>query len=198
MSTVSRAIPGGDCNGHTPFADNPDWATYLPLDERGVLRLSADEAYRLAVLHSTTFQQEFEELYLSALDVSAERFRFDTQFFGGYSAFYTATGRERRPPTSELDLSLSTSETGRLGLPAGGVRAPTDANLLLRRSFITGADLAAGIANSLVWDFGGNDTHSAFTLLDLSLVQPLLRQAGRDRILEQLTIAERGTAGERT
>ena len=184
--------PGWHANGEVPFVESPDWTSFLALDENGVLRLSAEHAYQLSLLHSVNYQEEFEELFLSALDVSAERFRFDTQFFGGYSASYTATGRARnRPPVSELDLSLTTAETGRLGLPAGGVRAPTDANLLLRKSFITGADLAAGIANTLVWDFGGANSHSAFTLLDLSVVQPLLRQAGRDRILEQLTIAER-------
>ncbi len=186
-----KGYPHWDKNGEVPFVENPEWAAYLNLDENGVLRLNGRQAYQLALLHSTQYQEEFEELFLSALDVSAERFRFDTQFFGGLSAFYTANGRERHPPASELDVSLFTSETGRLGLPAGGVRAPSDANLLLRKSFVTGADLAAGIANSLVWDFGGNNTHSAFTLLDLSIVQPLLRQAGRDRILEQLTIAER-------
>jgi hypothetical protein len=180
-----------DDNGETPFVENPDWTSYLPLDEAGVLRLGSEQAYQLALLHSTQYQEEFEELFLSALDVSAERFRFDTQLFGGYSAFYTANGRERHPPASELDVGLFTNETGRIGLPGGGVRAPSDSNLLLRRGFVTGADLAAGIANSLVWNFGGANTHSAFTLLDLSIVQPLLRQAGRDRILEQLTIAER-------
>lgn len=186
-----KGYPNWHRNGETPFVANPDWLSYMPTDENGVLRLDAESAYQLALLHSTNYQAEFEELYLSALDVSAERFRFDTQLFGGYSAFYTTNGRLRHPPSSELDLGLFTNQTGRLGLPAGGVTAPSDGNLILRRSFITGADLAAGIANSLVWDFGGPNSHSAFSLVDLSVVQPLLRQAGRDRILEQLTIAER-------
>jgi hypothetical protein len=186
-----KGYQGWDANGHTPYVDNPDWLAYLPLDENGVLNLTAEQAYQVSLIHSTDYQEQYETLYLSALDVSTERFRFDSQFFGGYSVFYTASGRERETQRSELDLSTYTEETGRLGLPAGGVRAPSTADLLWRKSFATGADLAVGLANSLIWDFAGPDEHTALTILDFSLIQPLLRRAGRDRILEQLTIAER-------
>lgn len=183
-------------NGDTPFVENPDWMAFLPLDENGVLQLSADEAFQLALTNSPDYQEEFETLYLSALDVSSERFRFDPQYFGGYEAFYTTGGRLRTDAErSRLGLSLATNETGRLGLPAGGVRAPTAANLLVRKGFITGADLAAGFANSLIWDFGGPNDYFGVTLLDFSLIQPLLRQAGRDRIMEQLTLVERALLG---
>ncbi|MFV1968120.1 MAG: hypothetical protein ACC628_22070, partial [Pirellulaceae bacterium] len=186
-----KGYQGWYANGQTEQIENPDWLAYLPLDENGILNLTAEQAYQLALIHSRDYQQQFETLYLSALDVSTERFRFDSQFFGGYSAFYTTSGRERGTQRSELDLSTFTEETGRLGLPAGGVRAPSSGHLLWRKSFATGADLAVGLANSLVWDFAGPSEHSALTILDFSLLQPLLRRAGRDRILEQLTIAER-------
>jgi len=185
-----HGYPHWDASGHTPFAENPEWMAYLPLDSEGVLPLTAQQAYQMALMHSRTYQQQFETLYLSALDVSVERFRFDTQFFGGYSGFYTASG-QGRGSESRLDLDTFTSETGRLALPAGGVTAPTQADWLMRKSFTTGADLAVGIANSLVWDFSGPNEHSALTIVDFSLIQPLLRRAGRDRILEQLTLAER-------
>lgn len=185
-----KGYPHWDANGHTPFVENPDWLAFLPLDSNGVLVVSAEQAYQLALIHSRTYQEQFETLYLSALDVSAERFRFDPQFFGGYSAFYTTTGRARGS-LSRFEASTFTEETGRLGLPAGGVTAPTQADLLVRRSFATGADLAAGVANSLVWDLSGPDRRSALTIVDFSLLQPLLRRAGRDRILEQLTLSER-------
>ena len=118
------------------------------------LNLTATEAYQLALVHSTSYQEEYEDLYLSALDVSAERFRFDTQFFAGYSSFYETSGPLRNQNNSGnlrngLEVATSTDETGRLGLPAGGVRAPNQGNLLLRKSFITGADLAVGLANEL-------------------------------------------------
>ena len=185
-----KGYPHWDDNGHTPFVENPDWFAYLPLDTNGVLVISADQAYQLALIHSRDYQEQYETLYLSALDVNAERFRFDPQFFAGYSAFYTTTG-SARGSLSRFDLSTYTEQTGRLGLPGGGVVTPTQAELLMRRSFTTGADLAAGVANSLVWDMSGPDQHSALTIVDFSLIQPLLRRAGRDRILEQLTLAER-------
>lgn len=177
-------------NGDTTSVENPNWMEYLPLDENGVLNLSANQAYDLALLNSRSYQREFETLYLSALDVSTEKFRFDTQFFGGHSSFFTTSGR-LRTPRSELDLSTFSQQTGRLGLPVGGVTAPSQANVLLRKSFATGADLAVGFANSLIWEFGGPNDYTGFTILDLSLVQPLLRAAGKDRIMEQLTLAER-------
>ena len=64
-------------------------------------------------------------------------------------------------------------------------------DLALQRSFATGGELIAGVANSIVWELTGPSTQSATTILDFSLIQPLLRGAGRDRIMERLTLAER-------
>ncbi|MEX0820181.1 MAG: hypothetical protein WD070_11340, partial [Pirellulaceae bacterium] len=176
-----KGYPHWHANGDTDTVENPAWMAYLPLDENGVLNLTAEQAYQLALIHSRDYQQQFETLYLSALDVSAERFRFDTQFFGGYqtNALFT-------DDSSLLTASTFTTETGRSGLPAGGVsvgRGP--GSLTARRSFATGADLIVGVANSLVWNFDGSDTFTPTTLLNVGFIQPLLRRAGRDRILEQ-------------
>ena len=54
-----------------------------------------------------------------------------------------------------------------------------------------GAELVVGLANSLVWQFAGPDQYTANTLLNFSLMQPLLRAAGRKVVLERLTEAER-------
>lgn len=176
-------------NGDTDLDENPGWEDSLGLDENGVLRLSAERAYQLALLHSPTYQQQFETLYLSALDVSAERYRFDTQFFGGYDASFPLSRSEAAIPRTPLALALSTSQTGRVSSP-NGITAPTAGGLRMRRSFATGADLVVGLANSLIWDFGTSD-FSGKTILDFGFIQPLLRQAGKDRVMEQLTIAER-------
>jgi hypothetical protein len=48
-----------------------------------------------------------------------------------------------------------------------------------------------GAANSLVWQFAGPDDYTSTTLLDFSLIQPLLRAGGRAQVLERLTISER-------
>jgi len=165
--------PGWAMNGSTEHVQNPDWMRTLPLDEDNQLRLSGTEAFQLALLHDTGYQRELETLYLSALDVSAERFRFDTQFFGGYGSEYRSQGPATSGSGSSNTLDLSTR------------------NMTMRRTFTTGAEMVVGLANSLVWQFSGPDNYSSSTLLDFSLVQPLLRQAGRERIMETLTLSER-------
>jgi hypothetical protein len=168
-----RGYPHWDANGFTDTAESPDWYKYLNCDENGVLVIDSDEAYRLALLHSRTYQQQYETLYLSALDVSAERFLFDTQFFGGYGT--TGFVSHRSPPSGGDTISRLTNR--------GDVTA--------RRAFANGADLAATIANTLVWNFDGTDTFTPTTLFSLSFIQPLLRNAGKDRVLERLTLSER-------
>ncbi|MEM8944393.1 MAG: TolC family protein [Planctomycetota bacterium] len=166
------------CLPRTPFVENPGWYEHLPFDERGEVVLDLQAAVQLARRESPRYQSQLEELYLSALDVTFERFRFDCQFFGGSSIFFTADGEVRSgtgAPSSELDVS------------------PSNPNSTLRVSKLTatGGELAVGLANSLVWQFAGPDDYSGTSLLDFSLVQPLLRASGRGRVLERLTISER-------
>ncbi len=167
-----RGYPLWHANGDTNTAENPAWISCLPLNECGVLVLDADTAVRLALLHSPDYQQQLETLYLSALDVSSERFRFDTQFFGGLGT------------------------TGQVGpYTAGGESSSTvgvNGDLVARRTFATGADLVVGIANSITWQVSGPDnTQSVNGLLNFAFTQPLLRGAGRDVVLERLTRSER-------
>ncbi len=166
-------------NGDIDYHDNPSWRSSLPVDADGVLSLDGATAVRTALLHSPNYQQQLETLFLSALDVSSERFRFDTQYFGGYGVDYAAAGRAAPgsggSSSSFFDLSTRSVEA--------------------RRFFTTGADLTVGLANSLVWQFSGPDTHSASTLLDFTLLQPLLRRAGRNRVMETLTLSERTLLG---
>ena len=175
-----KGYPLWDVNGKTNTAENPIWWQYLPLDERGVLVLDADTAVRTAVLHNTVYQSEIETLYLSALDVSTERFFLGNQLFAGYTTVYTADGALRRGAGGNSSSSLNASTFSR------GVRP-----VALRRQFTNGADMIIGFANSMTWQFAGPDTQSATTLVDLSLIQPLLRGGGRDLIMERLTLAER-------
>ena len=63
--------------------------------------------------------------------------------------------------------------------------------LRAERLTATGGELVVGMANSLVWQFAGPDDYTSTTLLDFSLIQPLLRRGGRTRVLERLTISER-------
>ncbi len=190
-----RGWPFWHDNGDRPYVENPAWPEYITLDEKGILKLSVDDAVRLSLLHSREYQQQVETLYLSALDVSVERFRFDSQFFAGYSVFGTFTGPGRTGNSSSV-LDAATFQRG-LGGTGGAPNAGvgTSANgrgFAVNKAFTTGGSLVVDFANSLVWQFSGNDTFNPTTLINFSLVQPLLRGAGRDRVMEQLTRAERG------
>ncbi|MEN0111209.1 MAG: TolC family protein, partial [Planctomycetota bacterium] len=168
----------------TPFVENPGWRATLPLDAEGRLVLDTAAAVRLGLVNDPDFQQELEELYLSALDVSFERFRFDTQLFGGVGVDAVAEGRDRTgtgDSSSELFVSPSSRTLG-----------PTTPNRWrLQRLTATGGEMVVGLANSLVWQFAGPNDYSGATLLDFSIVQPLLRGGGRVRVMERLTVAER-------
>ncbi len=168
-----RGWPHWDRNGFTPCVQNPAWLNSLPLDD-GVLVLDRGTAVRTALLNSRDYQSELEQLYLSALDVTYQRFRFDAQFFGTNSTFFTADGPDRAAVGGESSSLLE-----------------EDNSLEVRKLTATGGELVAGVANSLVWQFAGPDEYSATTLLDFSMIQPLLRAGGRAVVLEDLTDSER-------
>ncbi|MEM9587393.1 MAG: hypothetical protein AAGA03_08930, partial [Planctomycetota bacterium] len=171
-----RGYPMWEAAGVTNTAESPDWWQFLPLDDDGVLTLNDEVAMRLALLHSPQYQSQLEELYLAALRVSAQRFEFDTQLFGGKSVNFFADGPLT---TNGANSQVTVANSG----PGGG--------WALQRRFATGSDLVIGLANSIVWEFSGNDSSVGTTLLDFTFTQPLLRAAGRDVVLENLTLAER-------
>jgi hypothetical protein len=162
----------------TAFVENPNWQQFLGRNGKGEVQLDMRGAAEMALINSSQYQSELETLYLSALDVSFERFRFDTQFFGGSSIFVTADGRGRTG-TGNSSTVLEVSP-----LRAGN---PLEA----RRLTATGGEFVVGAANSLVWQFAGPNDYTSTTLLDFTFLQPLLRGGGRTQVLERLTISER-------
>jgi hypothetical protein len=173
-------------NGDVTDLENPAWqeliGRYVPVDDDGSIRLSLEDSMRLAKIHSPTWQSQVETLYLSALDVSTERFRLDTQFFGG-----AGTGSGGRSFFNATDVELSGNKS-----PGGSsFDVGTENDIQLRRRLATAGELVVGFANSFVWTFSGGDTNFATSAVNFSLVQPLLRAGGRQIALETLTIAER-------
>ncbi len=162
-------------HGDRTQLDNPDWRARLgqcvEMTAEGRMKLSLPSAVRLAYLNSPSYQSQLETLYLSALDVSTERFRLDVQFFGTNNTTFTTTG------PLNTNGEASTLET--------------DTSFNMQRNLATGGEFLAGIANSIVWQFAGPQTFSNISIANFSLLQPLLRGAGRAVALEQLTIVER-------
>jgi hypothetical protein len=190
------------CNGDRIELENPAWrealAEYVKTGDDGSVKLNIDSALQLAYVHSPSHQTQLETLYLSALDVTTERFRLDTQFFGGYNARYAhngslipaglgyvpALGRfVVRPPIDGPGVENNRLTVGR---PFAGEPA-----LQARRRFAAAGEFLVGFANSFVFEFTGSDADLVTSLANFSIIQPLLRGAGRDVALEQLTIVER-------
>ena len=174
-------------DGDRPELANPAWqvnlAQYAPFNEKSELELSVDTALRVAYVNSPDYQSQRETLYLSALDVSTERFRLATQFYGGYDTAYRHRGR-LTPGGESNQLTVG---RGAASIAGGGVNA-----FEITRRFSTAGELLVGFANSFVWEFTSGDTNFVTSLASFTLVQPLLRNAGQVVALERLTIVERG------
>lgn len=159
-------------HGEVPAVDLQQWMGTLPQDSEGNIVLNLAETVRVARKHSREYQTELEDLYLSALDVTFERFRFDTQFFLGNTTNETLDGQFRSGKNDSSTLNSTTSAD-------------------LKKLTATGGELAIGLANSLVWQFSGKNSDTLGSTLDFTLMQPLLRFGGRARVLERLTQSER-------
>jgi outer membrane protein TolC len=157
-------------NPGEPAKDSDAWLDALPRDDRGQVRLDLENVVQVGLRNSRSFQREREELYLSALDVSAARYQFDVRFGLGNGTSYSANGRKA-------------------GGPAGRLNVFTDGSV--RWLTATGGELLAGLANTLIWNFDGSHFHAAGSVLDFSIVQPLLRLGGRAVTMERLTGSER-------
>lgn len=128
--------------------------------------LSLTECLSIASENSREFQDQRESLYLAALDLTLERWRFDTQFGAGLAGLLSGTGDEAQ--TASFDASAGLTRV--LG---SGARIVTDLGLDLTRSLVTqdGFDLTSN--------------------LSLAVTQPLLAGAGERIVKEPLTQAER-------
>ena len=157
--------PHWHAQGDTPYVQNPEWQLFLPIQENGVVKLRMEDAYRLALLHSREYQTENENLFLSALNVSEQRFGFESRLFLPSTTGFTSSGNTTRLTNNE--------------------------SLSLRKVGIAGSSLLVSFANDLVWTFPGSVSPTVGTIFSWSFSQPFLRGAGRDVVLEDLTQSER-------
>lgn len=156
-------------NGVITSVENPDWQNSLPRDAEGNVILNRSTAIQIALVNSPDYQTALENIYMSALNVSLRRYDFDVHYaLGGGVGYDTAF---RGTGAVELDTA---DASGKKYTALGGT-------------------WAAGIANSIVWTCGGSSNSSGIstTILNMSLVQPLLRNYGRAYALENLTQTER-------
>ena len=161
---------GWHASGDAPTVDAGNWVDSLPRDENGDVVLTLQDAVHVARVNSRDYQTNLENLYLSALDVTLKRFSFDNQYTLGNVTNAVFTGPDRNNGRSTL-----TTETG------GAIK----------RMSATGGTLIFGLANSIMWEFSGGQTDMVGSTFDFTIIQPLLRNAGRAYVLEDLTQSER-------
>ncbi|QDT14400.1 TolC family protein [Alienimonas californiensis] len=157
--------PTEDVGGSDLDAGNP----FLP----AVHDLTLPGAIELAYIHNREYQTVLEDVYLAALALSFERFRFDVRFLGlgGNPPGVTFRDEYLRRPQSDTSSITTNVGVSRL-LPAGG-------------------QWAVELTNNTLYVFGGGADSASASLISYSLVQPLLRGAGRKITLEALTQSER-------
>jgi hypothetical protein len=134
--------------------------------------LNLEQVTELGFLNSPQFQTEREELYLTALAVTAERFAFIAQPFVTESLIRQYQGREVAPTKTATNSWLATSTAG------------------FTKSFSTGALLLFNFANETIYNLGKNPFTSVSTI-NFDAIQPFLAGGGRAVALEPLTQAER-------
>ena len=128
--------------------------------------LSLGACLEIAAENSRDFQNRKESLYLAALDLTLERWRFSFQYDVGVDATVTGTGDEATNARVDGDLGLS-------------------------KLLGTGATIVGNIGTSLFRALSTGDGWDALSGIGLSVTQPLLSGAAREVVLEPLTQAER-------
>ncbi|MCA9058350.1 MAG: TolC family protein, partial [Planctomycetaceae bacterium] len=136
-----------------------------------LMKISLPQAMELAYLHSRDYQTNIEDLYLSALALTQQRYAMGIRFLGT---------RGTEPGAS---LATNSNSSGILSQTAAG-------NFGLRQLLPAGGQIAVELANTITWGFNGDRAVSSPTFA-YSVTQPLLFNAGRKIALEPLTQAER-------
>jgi hypothetical protein len=134
--------------------------------------LNLEQAAELGLINSRQFQDQREDLYLTALPVTFERFSFAYQFFLTNETIREIAGSESSVGKQNRWISNSSAGFSKL--------------------FATGALLTLSYANETIINLTGNLRHTtSVSTLNLDLVQPLLRGGGFAVNLEPLTQVER-------
>jgi len=130
------------------------------------LELSILRSLEIAAENNRNYQDQRENLYRTALDLTLERWRFSWQ-------------------------STLTGSAGVAGTGNDSASASVDADLGVSKLFGSGALVLGNIGTTLLRAIDRGDGWDAIQNLSLSFTLPLLRGSAREVVLEPLTQAER-------
>jgi outer membrane protein TolC len=129
--------------------------------------LDISHAVALATAYNRDYQLQKELLYTTALDLRLTRHIFETQYFGGLSGGYDSDWNDEV-----------------VGL---------EGNLGFNRLLATGTYISTKISSAWLDVLSGNMEGGMAAVLTATITQPLLRDADRKVVTENLTQAERDT-----
>ena len=159
-----------DRRGYQATVENGLWDGQLPLNADGELELDRDTTVQMALLNSRDYQDEVEQLYATALVLSANQFEFDVNWFGGNDTNFVAQ-------SDGFNAVRDLSTVNQLGAT---------------RDLAAGGEFATSLLNSFTWQLGGaGPANFSAGNIFFSLTQPLLRGAFQHVRTEDLTQAER-------
>ena len=144
--------------------------------ERGASRVRLEDALRIAIHHSRSYQSRKEQLYLSALSLTLARHQFTPIFSAGGSAAYNVTATESPALSDHFVEDRSVSASG----DAGGSWLIRDVG---RLTTAFTADFLRFVS--------GDPRLATSSKLSATFVRPLWRDAGFKQQMESLTQAER-------
>jgi len=158
------------------------------LPEDGVMSLPL--AVAIALQNSREYQIEKEMLYQSALDLRLAQHVFEPNPFALLGMGYAVTERPEKKLNTDkvggfvLDVEEKTDVTTERKYGA-------ESDIGFNQVLSTGAVLSARLAVGWVKILTGDVDEGLTTIISATISQPLLRGAGREIVLEQLTQAER-------
>ncbi|HEX4611444.1 MAG TPA: TolC family protein, partial [Urbifossiella sp.] len=169
-----KADPPGKGDGSIGFVATGEAAAsvlkVLESQQKGY-RIKLEQAVQLGIMNAREFQDRREDVYLTALPVTLQRFSFAAQGFFTEAAALNWAGRlTGTVPQQQANLSTQTG---------------------FNKLFPTGALLAVKLANQVVVDLTGDRPTTTLSNFSLSLAQPFLRGGGYAVTLEPLTQSER-------
>lgn len=168
-----------------------DFLGSLANSENGAHIINLEQALDLGFALNKDYQLQRERLYLQALSLTADRYRYTPIFSASANSTYAWDNRLTDGSTDPF----ATDAEALISLPATVVstdeRLRSDASLGTRLLLRGGGQIALNLMSNFLRFVTGDINSSASSALVGSFTQPLLRGAGSDIAAETLMQAER-------
>lgn len=162
-------------------------AAGLPRNSQ-VYVITPEQSLTLALVNSRDYQSRIENIYVTALPVTLQRFNLEPQVFAGLSPT-TGTSAGGSPANFANSFLYRTLEA-----PGGQSSVLSQGQVAgVGKVFMSGARVVAAFASQTVFNLTGSTPiqPNVQSIIPITIVQPFLRGGGRAVTLEGLTQAER-------